>query len=481
MTVADSRMDDVQSPVGGGMISNDSTPHASPSNGDADQAGSSFLEPYEKYKDSGVEWIGEIPNGWQVLYPKKVFVLHKEPAKTGDVQLTASQKYGIISQEEFTKLEGTKPMSVVSGEDILKHVSSGDFVISMRSFQGGLEYSRIDGRISSAYVAVSPRTREKICPDYFKHLFKSTHYIQALQRTSNLVRDGQALRYSNFAQVFIPVPPLSEQVSISEYLDKKTYEIDDYISDTERSINLLVEYRRTVISEVVTRGLDPDVPMMDSGIEWIGEIPEAWGLVYQKLGALKIGSGKTPRGGSEVYLDDGVPFIRSQNVYDEGLILDGIAHISEEVDSEMSSTRVFPGDLLLNITGGSIGRCCKCPVELEHANVNQHVCIIRAKPSVFDNSFLHYCWISDIGQSWVRIYHSGANREGMNFEQIGLARMPLPTIDEQREIASYLDAKTAEIDSLVADKRRLVERLREYRASLVSEAVTGKFKVPGVA
>ena len=439
------------------------------------------MERYGSYKDSGVEWIGEIPEEWQVLYPKRVFVLHKEPAKTGDVQLTASQKYGIIPQKEFSGLEGIKPMSVVSGEDILKHVSSGDFVISMRSFQGGLEYSHVDGRISSAYVAVSPRAGEEICPDYFRHLFKSAHYVQALQRTSNLVRDGQALRFSNFTQVYIPVPSLSEQVQISKYLDAKTSEVDNYIDDTERSIGLLAEYRRSVISEAVTKGLDPDVPMRDSGIEWIGEIPEAWGLVYQKLGALKIGSGKTPRGGSEVYLNDGVPFIRSQNVYDEGLILDGIAHISEEVDSEMSSTRVFPGDLLLNITGGSIGRCCKCPEGLEHANVNQHVCIIRAKPSVFENSFLHYCWISDIGQSWVRIYHSGANREGMNFEQIGLAKMPLPTIDEQREIASYLDAKTAEIDSLVADKRRLVEKLKEYRASLVSEAATGKFKVPGVA
>ena len=474
MMVADSRMDDVQSPVGGGMISNDSTPHASPSNGDADQAGSSFLEPYEKYKDSGVEWIGEIPNGWQVLYPKKVFVLHKEPAKTGDVQLTSSQKYGIISQEEFTKLEGTKPMSVVSGEDILKHVSSGDFVISMRSFQGGLEYSRIDGRISSAYVAVSPRTREKICPDYFKHLFKSTHYIQALQRTSNLVRDGQALRYSNFAQVFIPVPPLSEQVSISEYLDKKTYEIDDYISDTERSINLLVEYRCTVISEVVTRGLDPDVPMRDSGVEWIGEIPKGWEVV--RIQVLANCNSESLR--EDTQPDYEFEYIDISSVNNESGV--GSTSWYRFIDAPSRARRVLhPGDVIVSTVRTYLKAIAS--IDEEHGDCIASTGFAVLTPVNISGTFFRYALLNDAFVQAVQSCSVGISYPSINSSDLEKLKIPVPPIEQQYVIASYLDAKTAEIDSLVADKRRLVEKLKEYRASLVSEAVTGKFKVPGVA
>ena len=169
------------------------------------------------YKNSGVRWIDNIPEHWNMVYAKKLFAQRKDKAFPNDIQLTSSQKYGIISQEEFMKLEGRRLTVVMTGEDILKHVGIGDFVISMRSFQGGLEYSYVEGKISSAYVMLIPN-KEKVYDEYFKWLLKSKPYIKALQGTSDLVRDGQALRYANFAKVYLPEIPLDEQKEIAEYI-----------------------------------------------------------------------------------------------------------------------------------------------------------------------------------------------------------------------------------------------------------------------
>lgn len=209
------------------------------------------LNPNVSMKDSDVEWIGQVPAHWSVLYPKKLFALRKDRAHMDDQQLTASQKYGVISQKHFMELENQRVMSVITGNDILKHVEAGDFVISMRSFQGGLEYSYETGKISSAYVMVYPFTNQ-VYSEYYRHLFKTSNYIQALQSTSNLVRDGQALRYMNFTQVYLPVPPLNEQQEIAKYLDDYTNSIDSLITQKQSLLVRLKEYRSSLISECVT-------------------------------------------------------------------------------------------------------------------------------------------------------------------------------------------------------------------------------------
>ena len=147
--------------------------------------------------------------------------------------------------------------------------------------------------------------------------------------------------------------------------------------------------------------------MKDSGIPWIGEIPADWSIVKIKAGVHKVGSGKTPSGGATSYADEGVLFLRSQNVYDTGLELSNPAYITPEVDEEMKGTRVFPNDVLLNITGGSIGRCCIFPESLETANVNQHVSIIRVDERVFLPEFMHYYWISPLGSIAISLYQIG--------------------------------------------------------------------------
>lgn len=209
------------------------------------------LNPDAEMKDSGIEWIGEIPINWQAVNPRWLFAQRKDRAKKGMEQYTASQKYGVISQKDYMNRIGGSIVTVQKDFDILKMVCKGDFVIHMRSFQGGLEYSEHTGSISSAYVMLIPQKNAGECR-YFKWLFKSASYINALQSTSNLIRDGQAMRYSNFIQIIIPYPPLVEQQQIANYLDTKCSEIDTLIADKKRQLDILADYKKSLIYEYVT-------------------------------------------------------------------------------------------------------------------------------------------------------------------------------------------------------------------------------------
>ena len=209
------------------------------------------LNPDAEMKDSGVKWIGEIPVNWQAVNPRWLFAQRKDRAKKGMEQYTASQKYGVISQKDYMNRIGGSIVTVQKDFDILKMVCEGDFVIHMRSFQGGLEYSEHTGSISSAYVMLIPQKNTGECR-YFKWLFKSASYINALQSTSNLIRDGQAMRYSNFIQIIIPYPPLEEQQQIADFLDTKCSEIDAIIADKKRQRGILAEYKKSLIYEYVT-------------------------------------------------------------------------------------------------------------------------------------------------------------------------------------------------------------------------------------
>ena len=209
------------------------------------------LNPDAEMKESGIEWIGKIPINWQAVNPRWLFAQRKDKAKKGMEQYTASQKYGVISQKDYMNRIGGSIVTVQKDFDILKMVCEGDFVIHMRSFQGGLEYSEHTGSISSAYVMLIPQKNTGECR-YFKWLFKSASYINALQSTSNLIRDGQAMRYSNFIQIIIPYPPLDEQQQIADFLDTKCSEIDAIIADKKRQRGILTEYKKSLIYEYVT-------------------------------------------------------------------------------------------------------------------------------------------------------------------------------------------------------------------------------------
>ena len=209
----------------------------------------------------------------------------------------------------------------------------------------------------------------------------------------------------------------------------------------------------------------------DSGVEWLGEVPEHWDLRKVKHLTSRISSGKTPLGGSEVYEDEGITFLRSQNVYDEGLRLDDVVFIPKFVDEAMAVSRVQPNDILLNITGASIGRSCVVPCDFPSANVNQHVCVIRLKnPSQIPT--IGWLFKSSAIKNQIDEAQNGAAREGLNFIQIGEMSVPIPSASEQSQIATFLDRETSKIDALVGEQRRLIELLKEKRQAVISHAVT---------
>ena len=199
-------------------------------------------------------WMGNIPAHWRMIPSKRVFVEGKERRREGDVSATASQKYGIISQEEYMRRENRRIVVANQGLDDWKHVEPGNFVISLRSFQGGIELCEITGCVTWHYIVLLPQ--EMVCTQYFKWLLKSKSYIKALQGTSEFIRDGQDLRYSNFVKVDLPLIPLDEQKAIAEYITAEVAKIDNALPTFQKEIELLREYRTRLISDVVTGQID---------------------------------------------------------------------------------------------------------------------------------------------------------------------------------------------------------------------------------
>lgn len=212
------------------------------------------INPDVKLKPSGIKWISQIPETWNVVPAKALFVESSENTHAGDEQLTASQKYGMISQKEYMMRENRRIVLANNNLDKWKHVEPGNFIISLRSFQGGLELSKISGCVTWHYVVLIPQN--KVSPPFFKWFFKSSSYINALQGTSDFIRDGQDLRYSNFVKVELFEIPLEEQEEIALYLDKESEKIDALIGKIEQEINLVTELRTKIISDVVRGKVD---------------------------------------------------------------------------------------------------------------------------------------------------------------------------------------------------------------------------------
>ena len=209
---------------------------------------------YPAYKPSGVEWLGEVPVHWQVKRSKRVFVPRRELARADDIQLSATQAYGVISQQRYEKAVGRKVVRILRHLEQRRHVEVDDFVISMRSFQGGLERALESGCIRSSYVVLKPVTRVMVA--YFGYLFKSVGYIEALQTTANFIRDGQDLSFENYSRVDLPFPSIDEQRSIAKYLDRTTTAIHSAVGRFGEQVELASEYRSRLIADFVAGKLN---------------------------------------------------------------------------------------------------------------------------------------------------------------------------------------------------------------------------------
>tara|TARA_R110001583_G_scaffold18497_12_gene73511 strand:+ start:1218 stop:2531 length:1314 start_codon:yes stop_codon:yes gene_type:complete len=212
------------------------------------------LNPIVKMKESGIEWIGQVPEHWEVVPSTWLFVESKERAHTDDQHLSATQKYGVIPLAEYERLEERQVTHAVKNLEQRKHVELDDFVISMRSFQGGIERVKARGCVRSSYVVLQAGNDADV--NYYTYLFKSGSYIQGLQATASFIRDGQDLNYGNFRQVKLPLPCRAEQQHIADFLDRETARIDALMKTTERSITLLKERRAAFITAAVTGQID---------------------------------------------------------------------------------------------------------------------------------------------------------------------------------------------------------------------------------
>lgn len=444
------------------------------------------MKAYSEYKSSGIEWLGEIPSHWDSM-PLKYTVNNQETefidgnwiespfiTDTGVRYLTSGnvgpgfykeQGNGFISDETFDELHCIE-------------VLPGDLLISRLNepIARTCEVPELGYKIVTCVDNVIYRPISDIFSRRFMmyQLNSKPFWFNASGLSSGATM--KRISRSKLGNIKVIVPPLKEQEVIAAYLDDVTGKVDALIAEKQTQVEDLRAYRNSIITETVTRGLNPDAPLRHSGIDWLGDIPQHWEMSVLKYLTSKIGSGITPRGGSEVYLDKGVLFIRSQNVYPDGLHLDDPKYISESIDESMSNTRVYTGDILLNITGASIGRCCVYTMS-ESANVNQHVCIIRPLCNLIKNQFLSYVLNSKIGQDQIALFQTGGNREGLNFEQLKNFAIPLPPRSEQQAIAEFLDDKTEKIDALIDELNKQLDELAEYRQAVISEAVTGKVDV----
>lgn len=336
---------------------------------------------------------------------------------------------------------------------------------------------------------------KKIIGNYLFRYFQ-TKYLRSYFEVSANGVTRYGLGVDKFSSALILNPPLKEQTAIANYLDSKTAEIDALIAQKQRLIALYEEEKAAIINQAVTKGIDSNVgvplvgtpnngtaqgnhkglPLRDSGIDWLGEIPEAWQFKKLKYLVSKVGSGVTPKGGASVYQLTGIPLLRSQNIHFDGLKMDDVAYISEEMHDSMANSKVQTGDVLLNITGASIGRCFYADEDLGEANVNQHVCIVRPKNEVA-TKYLYFVLRSNLGQEQIDAEQTGSGREGLNFEALNNFLIPYISLQEQSAIVRHIETETARIDAKIAKTQRIIELQKEYSTALISETVTGKIKV----
>lgn len=414
-------------------------------------------------KDSGVQWIGEIPVEWAIDNPKYHFTQRKDRAKQGMVQLTASQKYGVITQTEYMEKTGANIVTVQKDFDILKLVCAGDFVIHMRSFQGGLEYSEKTGSISSAYIMLIPYNTIRE-PRYYKWFFKSSNYIDALSSTSNLVRDGQAMRWANFIQLPIPFPPADEQQRIADFLDAKCAEIDALVADIQSQIDTLEQYKRSVITETVTKGLNPDAEMRDSGIQWIGDMPAHWGVIRGKYILRYMQKPVRENDGVITCFRDGEVTLRS-NRREDGFTMS---------DKEIGYQGIDVGDLVVHGMDGFAGAIGISDSRGKASPVLNVLDTDQCKRYIM--YYLRSMAYSDVFLALA----TGIRVRSCDLRWNKLAELsyPVPPLDEQNAIVKHIDSVLSKADAVIADKEAQLATLDEYKKSLIFEYVTGKKEVP---
>ncbi|BAU32063.1 restriction endonuclease subunit S [Microcella alkaliphila] len=385
-----------------------------------------------------------------------------------------------MPQAEYMALTGNKVVLNLSGADNMRHVEPGDYISHLRSFQGGLEYSAYEGKVSAAYTVLTPR--KEVDPHYFRFLFKSTHYVQGLQTTTDQMRDGQSIRYGQFALLPLPYPPLAEQRRIAEFLDRETAQIDELIAKQEQLISTLAERRTSVILNGVARGFS-GVELKDSEADWLGKVPAHWQIRRLKYSVRfsKNGVwGDEPDGGeSDVWVIRVADFDRvRRTVTKDKQTYRKVSY------SDRNGRLLLPGDLLLEKSGGGE----KSPVgfvaiyeDAEPALTSNFVARLQVESDCDSRYWLYVHAALYASRVTERSIKQTSGIQNLDQSSYFNELAPFPPLEEQRSIANEIDAR---LDAILAAGRKaelLIDRLRERRQALISAAVTGQIDVGGAS
>ena len=399
-----------------------------------------------EYKDSGIEWIGRIPSNWETERMKALFSERNERDCQGKTLLSVSQYFGIRPKSETDLADS----HIAESYDDYKEVHKGDFVMNiMLAWNGSYAVSDYDGIVSPAYCVF--KFRKDCCKKYFHYLLRTDGYPSAFKTMSRGVIDSRLRLYPEQFYTFpVVIPPPAEQLTIASYLDKKCAEIDSLVELQEQMIAQLTDYKQSVITEAVTKGLNPEAELVPSGIDWIGEIPKRWktcrikDMINLQSGTNLTTMDITDTGKYPVYGGNGLRGYYHQYSNDGDYILIG-----------------RQGALC-----GNINYVCGKFWATEHAIV----CYPKQKFAKI--------WLGELLRTMnLGQYSLSAAQPGLSVERIKNLRIPLPPPDEQQSIASYLNTKCGEIDSLIELKRQKIEALKDYKKSVIFEAVTGKTNI----
>lgn len=418
------------------------------------------MERYSEYKDSGIQWLGEIPSHWSLRKMKYVFNERSEKNHPNEQPLCATQSKGVIPQSLY---EG-RVVVVNKGFDGLKFVREGDFVISLRSFQGGIEYAYYQGIISAAYTILQPKEPQMAV--YFKYLFKCHDFIQLLQTCVTGIREGQNINYPLLSKKSLPLPTLTEQQAIVSYLDIKCSKLDMLVENKEKEILLLSEMKQRVIADAVTRSLNPSVKLKATNITWLPEIPEHW--EEKRLSSKFVG---------DVDVNKGFVYKHAFKFNYGELVPKNETGDSEEYrDTYIKYSLIKKGDILingLNLNYDFVSQRVACAPN--DGIITSAYLVCRPRKGVFYNYYTYLFKAMD----GMKLFHGMGSgiRLTLSFKELKKQMLPVPPLSEQQTIVSYITERTAKIDSLIEKLNKEIECIKEYKQRLISDVVTGQIKV----
>ena len=421
------------------------------------------LPSYPAYKPSGVDWLGDVPAYWDVLPNRSIFVEVDEQNHPSEQMLSVTITRGVLRQEELLKDKSKKDSSRLD-RSAYKLVQPGDIAYNkMRAWQGAIGISQFRGIVSPAYIVQRPR--EELSPRFLHYLLRTPMFAKEAERWSyGIASDMWSLRPQHFKMIYACVPPLSEQRAIVRYLDHIDRRIQRYIEAKEKLISLLQEARQATIHRAVTRGLDPDVPLKPSGVEWLGDVPAHWEITRLKGNVANIAEQTNECGPEEIY-------IALENIERWTGRLRGVGR-DESFDSHVKRFQV--GDVLF---GKLRPYLAKVTSPKRKGVCVSELLVLRCRGDSLGPRYLEQLMRSKPVIDTINASTFGAKMPRADWQFIGSMKHPLPSFAEQIAIAAHLDKATTNIDAAIATARRQCEFMQEYRTSLIAHVVTGKVDV----